>query len=64
MNGKSAAFGDVTTLTDAYGRFDGLLSYPGGPQYHSRYSDSLRAGPSGVRTPVGGEIFRTRPDGP
>jgi hypothetical protein len=28
--------------------------------YLSRYSDSLLAGPSGNRTPVGGEIFRTR----
>jgi hypothetical protein len=30
-----------------------------GPGYLSRYSDSLR---SGDRIPVGGEIFRTRPD--
>ena len=36
--------------------------YIWGPEKLSRYSDSLRVGPSGDRIPVGGEIFRTRPD--
>jgi hypothetical protein len=36
-----------------------------GPGYLIRYSDSLRAGWSRYRTPVGGdEIFRTRPERP
>jgi hypothetical protein len=30
----------------------------------SRYSDSLRAGRSGLQTPGGGDVFRTHPDLP
>ena len=36
----------------------------GGPRLLSQYSNSPRAGQSGDRIPVGGEIFRTRPDWP
>ena len=35
-----------------------------GPGELSRYGDSVRAGRSGDRIPVGGEIYHTRPDWP
>jgi len=41
-----------------------LLYWGYGPRYFSWHSDSLRGGRSGDRIPVGGEIFRTRPDRP
>jgi hypothetical protein len=40
------------------------IFYNGGPGYCCRYCDSLRAGRSGDRIPVGGEIYRPRLDRP
>ena len=44
--------------------FCNVILVTNGPGWLSRYSDSPHAGQSGDRIPVGGEIFRTRPDRP
>jgi hypothetical protein len=51
-----------TTARQLYIEYDSVTK--GGPGWRSRYSDLIRAGRSGDRIPVGGDIFRTYPDRP